>query len=94
MPQKRFCDTCQVMQPYRSRHCWECNRCVRKFDHHCFWIGGCVGELNHGRFWLFLFTQTLSEIVALSLAWDGHAQAYIDYPDSTDDVQRRRRNHI
>ena len=54
-PEKRFCNICNVLMPYRARHCHECGKCVRKFDHHCFWIGGCVGELNHGKFWLFLF---------------------------------------
>jgi len=73
LPGRRFCEACQVVQPYRSRHCWECNKCVRKFDHHCFWIGGCVGELNHGKFWLFLFTQTLSEVIAYNLARSAHA---------------------
>ena len=94
LPKRRFCEACQIVQPFRSRHCWECNRCVRKFDHHCFWIGGCVGELNHGKFWLFLFFQTLSELVALNLAFDGHAQAIIDYPDVTVDAIRRQRNHV
>ena len=94
MPKKRFCEACLVVQPYRSRHCWDCNRCVRKFDHHCFWIGGCVGELNHGKFFLFLLYQTLAEIVALRLAFDAHAQTIIDYPDITVDAVRRQRNHI
>ena len=94
MPKKRFCEACLVVQPYRSRHCWDCNRCVRKFDHHCFWIGGCVGELNHGKFFLFLLYQTLAEIVALRLAFDAHAQTIIDYPDITVDAIRRQRNHI
>jgi hypothetical protein len=55
LPKKRFCEYCSIEQPYRSKHCKECERCVRKYDHHCFWIGGCVGELNHRKFWLFLF---------------------------------------
>ena len=82
------------MQPFRSRHCWECGRCIRKFDHHCFWIGSCVGELNHGKFFLFLLTQTLSEIVALDLAFSAHGQAALDYSDVTNDVVRRQKNHV
>lgn len=82
------------MQPYRSRHCWECNKCVRKFDHHCFWIGGCVGELNHGKFFLFLLFQTISEISALSLANNAFAQAILTYPNSDSDYDRRQRQHI
>jgi len=54
MPERRFCEKCQMMMPYRTRHCKDCGRCVRKFDHHCFWLGGCVGELNHRKFWLML----------------------------------------
>ena len=60
LPKKRFCEYCSLEQPYRSKHCKECERCVRKYDHHCFWIGGCVGELNHRKFYLFLFFQTIN----------------------------------
>lgn len=48
------------------KHCYECGRCVYKFDHHCTWIGSCVGEFNHGKFWLFCFCQTIQ---ALSTFW-------------------------
>ena len=36
----RECVHCQppVFQPIRAKHCFACNRCVRKFDHHCHWI--------------------------------------------------------
>ena len=27
------------VQPLRVRHCYDCQRCVYKYDHHCFWIG-------------------------------------------------------
>ena len=34
------CHACGgVAQPLRTKHCKDCRRCVRKFDHHCFWIG-------------------------------------------------------
>ena len=36
----------------------------------------------------------MSELVALNLAFDGHAQAVLDYPDMTVDVIRRQRNHV
>lgn len=56
IPKNRGCEICNIKcNPYRSKHCHDCNRCVRKFDHHCFWVGGCVGELNHGKFWMFNF---------------------------------------
>lgn len=38
-PPKHFCDKCQIVQDYRSKHCHLCGRCIRKFDHHCFWVG-------------------------------------------------------
>ena len=88
MPAKRYCDVCNVEQPYRGRHCWECNRCIRKFDHHCFWIGGCVGELNHGKFFLFLLFQTWQEIIAFNIANDGHYRAVLNYPDS-DNIEQK-----
>eukprot|EP01017_Pseudomicrothorax_dubius_P040371 TRINITY_DN6307_c0_g1_i4.p1 TRINITY_DN6307_c0_g1~~TRINITY_DN6307_c0_g1_i4.p1 ORF type:complete len:108 (+),score=5.18 TRINITY_DN6307_c0_g1_i4:520-843(+) len=58
-PEKHFCDRCNIIQPFRTRHCTKCDKCILKFDHHCFWIGGCVGELNHRTFWYFLFFQTV-----------------------------------
>ena len=67
MPELRFCDHCKVHQPYRTKHCDKCERCVHKFDHHCFWMGGCIGELNHGKFWLFLFFQTILQFWAYQI---------------------------
>lgn len=34
-----FCNTCQVYQPFRTKHCNQCQKCVRTYDHHCCWIG-------------------------------------------------------
>lgn len=76
MPEQRFCEVCNIIQPYRTKHCHLCERCINKFDHHCIWIGkcfpwrccervflgGCVGELNHRRFYLFLILQSTVQI--------------------------------
>ncbi|CAG9327128.1 unnamed protein product [Blepharisma stoltei] len=58
IPKQGYCDVCNIIQPYRSRHCKKCEECVAKFDHHCFWIGSCIGELNHFRFCLYLALES------------------------------------
>lgn len=50
----RYCATCNIFRPPRSKHCNSCNVCVSKFDHHCPWVGNCIGERNHSLFFLFL----------------------------------------
>ena len=46
----RFCKRCRLQQPLRTKHCYDCGRCVRTHDHHCPWVGSCVGGIRpkHG----------------------------------------------
>lgn len=37
--EKRYCTVCNLEQPFRSKHCKDCDRCVAKYDHHCPWLG-------------------------------------------------------
>lgn len=54
---REFCRVCRVFQPMRSKHCLQCRRCVRRFDHHCPYLGTCVGEQNHRWFILMLVSH-------------------------------------
>jgi len=50
----RFCLTCHLLRPQRSKHCRHCDCCVPRQDMHCDWLGVCVGRGNRRRFvgWL------------------------------------------
>jgi len=56
---QRWCSSCRVYRPLRSKHCSYCDRCVFRFDHHCTWLGNCVGLGNYRSFLLLVVTATL-----------------------------------
>jgi palmitoyltransferase len=60
IPNQHYCEICKILQPYRARHCFDCEECISKFDHHCFWLGSCVGELNHFKFAFYLILECFS----------------------------------
>jgi len=58
----RYCATCNIFRPPRSKHCNSCNVCVSQFDHHCPWTGNCIGERNHRYFFAFLISLSVLTI--------------------------------
>ncbi|KAG1359476.1 protein S-acyltransferase 10 [Cocos nucifera] len=53
------CTYCHIIQPPRTKHCHDCDKCVLRFDHHCAWLGTCIGKGNHCRFWWYIFEETI-----------------------------------
>ena len=65
----RICGYCEIKQPLRSKHCEDCGRCVRRYDHHCPWLGNCVGERNHRFFLIFLLLESCVIGWAIDISW-------------------------
>eukprot|EP00927_Polykrikos_kofoidii_P054654 TRINITY_DN49041_c0_g1_i1.p1 TRINITY_DN49041_c0_g1~~TRINITY_DN49041_c0_g1_i1.p1 ORF type:complete len:342 (-),score=33.26 TRINITY_DN49041_c0_g1_i1:227-1252(-) len=57
--QQKFCNTCLIYRPPRSKHCIQCDNCVLRFDHHCMWLGNCVGLHNYHWFVMLLYSATI-----------------------------------
>lgn len=72
----RYCSTCNIHRPPRSKHCNSCNCCVSKFDHHCPWVGNCIGERNHRIFFLFLVSVSVMTFVVTGSCWRVLGESY------------------
>ena len=59
----QLCDQCKTLMPERSTHCFDCNRCVDRYDHHCPWMNNCIGRKNFVSYYFYLLT-TLVYILA------------------------------
>eukprot|EP00638_Chattonella_subsalsa_P003679 CAMPEP_0117752762 /NCGR_PEP_ID=MMETSP0947-20121206/11815_1 /TAXON_ID=44440 /ORGANISM="Chattonella subsalsa, Strain CCMP2191" /LENGTH=461 /DNA_ID=CAMNT_0005571499 /DNA_START=275 /DNA_END=1660 /DNA_ORIENTATION=+ len=61
----KYCETCNIYRPPRSKHCSTCNLCVERFDHHCPWVGCCVGKRNYKYFFCFLTSVMLAALLVM-----------------------------
>ena len=74
----RYCQTCNVYRPPRSKHCNSCNVCVASFDHHCPWVGTAIGGRNYASFVSFLVSLCVLTFVVTASCVRIVAAAYRD----------------
>ncbi|KAE8151208.1 hypothetical protein BDV25DRAFT_128977 [Aspergillus avenaceus] len=73
----RYCRSCQLLKPARSKHCSFCKACVSCHDHHCVWLMNCVGLHNYRYFLALILSLSVMLIygsflgfVLLSQSWE------------------------
>mmetsp|Transcript_51069 Transcript_51069/g.95640 ORF Transcript_51069/g.95640 Transcript_51069/m.95640 type:complete len:350 (+) Transcript_51069:102-1151(+) len=62
---QKFCNTCNIFRPPRSKHCSFCDNCVLRFDHHCTWLGNCVALYNYRYFVVLIYSATIFLILCI-----------------------------
>jgi len=82
---QKFCHTCNIFRPPRSKHCSFCDNCVLRFDHHCTWLGNCVGLHNYLYFVVLIYSSTIFVMSCMVVTFQiFHQKSIKEYGDQAD----------
>lgn len=90
----KYCETCNIYRPPRSKHCTACQNCVEIFDHHCPWTGNCIAKRNYKYFYRFVIAVTLYSIWAVLSCIFVLMLSYYEYEDHSDNYKFMKVNLI
>lgn len=84
---QKFCNTCNIFRPPRSKHCSFCDNCVLRFDHHCTWLGNCVGLHNYRYFVCLIYSSTIFLIECIYVTFEiFHQLSVAQYGEQADTI--------
>jgi hypothetical protein len=66
----RYCTTCKVRRPLRSKHCRFTGQCVARYDHYCVWFNCPVGFQNHPYFLLYCISHFFADVFLIWFCYD------------------------
>ncbi len=74
---QKWCETCLIHRPPRSKHCAYCDNCVHRFDHHCTWLGNCIGLFNYRFYLLTIYSATMLLTLVIWVIFHGPLQSTV-----------------
>eukprot|EP00302_Diacronema_sp_CCMP2436_P029914 CAMPEP_0179941038 /NCGR_PEP_ID=MMETSP0983-20121128/16703_1 /TAXON_ID=483367 /ORGANISM="non described non described, Strain CCMP 2436" /LENGTH=310 /DNA_ID=CAMNT_0021847913 /DNA_START=23 /DNA_END=955 /DNA_ORIENTATION=+ len=65
----KYCNhcACYTSKHARTRHCYDCRKCVQGFDHHCVYLQTCIGKNNYPVFFTLITSVWLWCVLVAAL---------------------------
>ena len=63
------CEDCHVIQLVRSKHCYFCEKCVKKFQFHSDWYNMCIGATNELIYGITFFLTNCYFFISNIIIW-------------------------
>lgn len=75
--QLSFCDKCDRLSTYGTKHCNKCKTCFRMLCHHSYIVNNCIGLTNYVYYFLFLMYGFVGLLYSLYMLYGPFHACYI-----------------